>query len=155
MDDYTMRFSQVPAQLSRIALICARVYSNANFESYISWEETEALSQEVDKWQEELPERFLLQNLLSGDQFFCFEGQLPLCIVHMVHLECRLFAYKGKMQQSEMTEILRIPQGTLFSLRELSRQVSRIVRLIHRYSEFGKCWLVMSVITPALMRIFY
>lgn len=126
-----------------LALLSARLNSQAQHAAHSTHYELNQLSAKLDAWHEGLPESLLLRQLVSGDGGHSIHMKRPLFFLHMAHISSRITLYERMIQaaQGQQTStsdqstadqvLLRLPEDIHQVYTLFAQQLARIIALLH------------------------
>ncbi|OJJ46568.1 hypothetical protein ASPZODRAFT_1973151 [Penicilliopsis zonata CBS 506.65] len=145
----------IQMQMSRIALLCAQIYSEICHMKEPAWETVNERLRQADRWSQELPAALQLQTLLQvGDDGLSAPRRRALFLVHMIHIGSHVLLYQHVLGTTWRTVTAGDPFSVMGFLQSsacihsaytaVTRQQSQMCFMLYRQNGvFQRCWLVM------------
>jgi hypothetical protein len=139
-------------QMSKIALMSAKICTRIRYASSLSWQDIEQMSTELDIWRQELPETLRLQNLSLESNAIPIPQKQALMLVHLVYIGTHLLLYQRMIRQPQHPKadvfqafnLLQMPEDIQQNYTTFAQQLARIIALLYRDKcIFSRCWLIM------------
>ena len=160
-----MTVQTIQAQMSKIALTSAQIYTELQGIGSFSWTDTARFTHMLDGWYHELPKSLHLTALISPDNQLSVPETRSLLLVHVTYLGTRLLLYQHllkvvKLQsqssgalgtETASNEGFYVPQTVRQEYTGFAQQQARVISILYQNNAvFTKCWLVMYVALSSL-----
>ncbi|KAL4903696.1 hypothetical protein BDW74DRAFT_38247 [Aspergillus multicolor] len=143
----------------KIAYLSAQVYEFVHSAAYVSMDDLQQLSTDLDSWLLELPNSMRLDSLVREDGTASenFDSaSRPLLFLHMIHITSRITLYERVMhfilKQSPslsdelvVREVLRLPADIHQTYQAFAQHLARLIRLLYdKDCVLARCWLTIN-----------
>lgn len=147
----------VQAQMSRVALLSAQIYSDICHEKQPAWDNVKRHLAEVDRWSQELPECQRLETLMAIGDGMSGHRKRSLFLVHLVRHGAHVLLYEQALRSIYQATALESPAGVAFAqsfaqkaadihddYTAIGRQQAQIASVMYAENNiFQRCWLMM------------
>jgi len=154
----SMTVQTIQAQMSKIALTSAQIYTELQGIGSFSWTDTARFTHMLDGWYHELPKSLHLTALISLNNQLSVPETRSLLLVHVTYLGTRLLLYQhllkvvklqsqgsgGLRTETASNEGFYVPQMVRQEYTGFAQQQARVISILYQNNAvFTKCWLVI------------